>query len=188
MKPKPLIGCFFLILSLLSCASHPRVLFDFDQKEDFSRFSSFAFYPLPGKLAAEVSVQHFDVIKSAAIRELQAKGFTFATETEMEGADLLIAIHIESRQSFNITLWGYHYARYDDYWRGDEYWGGDGIDEHAASQGTLVLDIVRADEEELIWRGVRAGAVPRNTSGPKLEAVLDRAVADILQTFPPRRR
>lgn len=187
MKPKALAGCLGLILSLLSCASHPRVLFDFDQKEDFSRFSTFAFTAIPEELATEVSPSHVDVLKSAVIRELQARGLAYLQD-DAETADLLIAVHTEPRQRFNITLWGYHYARYDDYWRSDEYWQGGGIDEHAYPQGTVILDFVRADEEDLIWRGVCPEAIPPGDTGKDLKTILDRAVSEILKTFPSTKR
>jgi hypothetical protein len=185
MKPTALIVCLLLILSLLSCSAHPKLLFDFDQHEDFSRYRSFGFYALPEELASEESSQHFDGLRSAVVRELQAKGFTWM---EGEGADLLIAIHTEPRQKFNITLWGYHYAPYDYYWRNDEYWRGGGIDEHTYPRGTLILDFVRADEEELIWRGVRPDALPLGEEGAKLTKTLSRSVSEILKNFPPSKR
>lgn len=181
-------GTFFilpllLILSLLSCSTHPRILFDYDQHEDFSRYRSFRFYSLPSQLASEEGARYFDALKSAVMRELQARGFTWV-EDGAEKADLLIAIHTEPRQKFSVTLWGYHYAPYDYYWRSDEYWKGGGIDEHAYPRGTLILDFIRADEEELIWRGVNPECLPAKGSGARLDDILNRAVSEILKTFP----
>jgi hypothetical protein len=167
----------------IACSSL-TVRFDYDQEQDFSRYTSFAFYPIPEEIGADSSPLVIDRVKAAVIRELEAKGFS-QTGTD---PDLLIAIHTESRDKFSITSWGYHYAPYDTYWRGYGYWYGGGIDVHRYEEGTLVLDIVRADEDEMIWRGAASRALPATSTPEEIDDLVDRAVTGILENFPPPKK
>jgi hypothetical protein len=116
----------------------------------------------------------------AVTRELEAKGLV----PDSEAPDLQIAIHTERRDQFSIIDWGYHYAPYDAYHRGDRYWYGSGIDVLEYEEGSLILDVVRADEDELIWRGVYSEALPLNMTSDKITKLVDQAVARILANFP----
>lgn len=52
-------------------------------------------------------------------------------------------------------------------------------------QGTLVLDIVDAKKNELIWRGSASGALPDNPTPERVEKTVNEAVAQIMERFPP---
>ena len=171
---------FGMLAVLVNCSAY-TAQFDYDRNEDFSAYTTFDFYALPLTIRSEANIRVFERIKDALTRELKAKGFSGSTEHP----DLLIAIHTESKEEFNITQWGYTYAPYDYYWRGEKYWEGGGIDADQYEEGSLILDVVRADKDEMIWRGVYSRALPQKISGEKLKKLADRAVAEILKNFPP---
>ena len=168
------------IIATAGCSSL-TVMFDYDQQEDFSKYHSFDFLPLPQDIKQATSDLVIKRIIAATTRHMQAKGFEFTTNSP----DLLIAIHTEAKDKFNVTNWGYHYAPYDIYWRGHGYWYGSGIDVQQYEEGTLILDLVRADENEMIWRGAASRALPLNPSPDKLDKIVNEAVAKILENFPP---
>lgn len=171
------------VLFLMSC-SPLTVRFDYDQKRDFSRFTSFDFYSIPKEIGADSSPLVINRIKASVTRELESKGYSRSGTAP----DLLVAIHTESRDRFNITHWGYHYAPYDDYLRGYGYWSGGGIDVHQYEEGTLILDFVQADEDEMIWRGAASRALPPRSTPEDLDRLVDLAVTGILENFPPPRK
>ncbi len=158
--------------------------FDYDRNEDFSAYTTYDFYPLPQAVSAEADSRVIQRVKEALTRELKAKGFSRSTEDP----DLLIAIHTQTKEKINITNWGYTYAPYDYYWRGDDYWHGEGIDEYQYEEGSLMLDMVRADEDEMIWRGLYSRALPLKLTPEKIDKLVDHAVATILESFPPQQK
>lgn len=175
-----LMSAFFL--SAVGCSSY-TVMFDYDRQEDFSQYRSFDFLPAPSDVRPESSNLVLNRVTAAVTRELEAKGLKQSSSSP----DILIAIHTESQDKFNVTDWGYHYAPYDYYWRGDSYWSGGGIDVHQYEEGTLILDMVRADEKEMIWRGAASKALPYNPTPDKIDKIVNEAVSKILENYPPNK-
>ena len=52
------------------------------------------------------------------------------------------------------------------------------------SEGTLIVDIIDADSNELIWRGTATGTVERGSD--KASEKIHGAVYKIMTKFPPR--
>jgi hypothetical protein len=170
-----------LLASLWGCSS-PPIRFDYDARTDFLRFKTFDFYPIPETIRSEIDPKVIQRIQQAVTRKLQYKGMILnATDP-----DLRIAVHTESGTKFSVILWGYHYAPYSYYWQEDAYWNG-GIDLARYPAGTLVLDIVRTDKNEMIWRGVVPQALPEDLDQSELDRCVNRAVEQILENFPPQR-
>lgn len=163
-----------------ACSSY-TVMYDYDRQENFTQYKSFDFLPLPEDIRQQSNELVIKRVQTAVIRELAAKGLKHATSNP----DILIAIHTEAKDRFNVTNWGYHYAPYDYYWRGYGYWYGGGIDVYEYEEGTLILDMVRADEKEMIWRGAATKALPYNPTPDKIDQIVNEAVARILENFPP---
>jgi hypothetical protein len=172
-----------LIVLLAGCSS-TSVRFDYDRQQDFSRFKTFDFYPIPKEIGPDANPLVVKRIKDAVIRELAHKGFAQA-ETN---PDLLIAIHTESQDRFNVTDWGYHYAPYDYYWRDYGYWYDGGIDVHQYEEGTLTLDFVSVDNDEMVWRGVASRALPYQSTSEQIDKLVKQAVSKILENFPPPKK
>jgi hypothetical protein len=181
MKNSALILLAALVMLTARCSSSLTVLYDYDRQEDFSQYHSFDFLPQPKDIQQETSDLVIKRIIASTTRQLEAKGLKLTKSKP----DLLIAIHTEAKDKFNVTNWGYHYAPYDIYWRGYGYWHGGGIDVQQYEEGTLILDVIRADEKEMIWRGAASRALPQSPSPNKLDKIVNEAVAKILENFPP---
>jgi hypothetical protein len=52
-------------------------------------------------------------------------------------------------------------------------------------EGTLLVDIIDAGRNELVWRGTATGTVEPELTPAESQARLDDAAAKLLQTFPP---
>ena len=127
-------------------------------------------------------------IKNAVENELEEKGFLKVDSSP----DFYVVYHASVKQKLTRTYidgWGYYYPRYrrNPPVRRPVYrryppavWGSVYVD--AYDEGTLVIDIVDAETNELAWRGAASGAV-----GDPARAVekIDEAVRVILETFPP---
>lgn len=172
-----------LIVLLAGCSS-TSVRFDYDRQQDFSQFKTFDFYPIPKEIGPDINPLVVKRVQDAVIRELAHKGLS---QTDVD-PDLRIAIHTESKDKFNVTNWGYHYAPYDYYWRGYGYWYGGGVDVQQYEEGTLMLDFVRADEDEMVWRGVASRALPSQSTPEQTDALVKLVVSEILVNFPPQKK
>ena len=116
-----LLICCILILSV-TCSS-TKVHFDYDRQEDFTQYRTYNFIPVPEELGTEVSPMVIRRIEEAIALALGDKGFN---RTDVS-PDFLVAIHLESKDKFDVQHWGYSYAPYDLYYRGAGYWGSGGI-------------------------------------------------------------
>ena len=173
--------CCLLIISV-SCSSI-KVHFDYDRKEDFSQFRTYNFIPLPDTLSTEVNSMAVRRIEEAIALALGDKGFN---RTEV-GPDFLVAIHLESKDKFDVQNWGYTYAPYDLYYRGAGYWGTGGISVHKYQQGTLIIDVVKTADKELVWRGVGTKALSPNPTPTTIDRNVNQVVSKILGNFPPKK-
>ncbi len=75
------------------------------------------------------------------------------------------------------------FGRYPYYCGSPWYWYGEGS-AYRYQDGTLIIDIIDAQTRTLVWRGWYSGVINRdNTIDDK---TLQRAVKEILKTFPPQ--
>jgi hypothetical protein len=170
-----------LLLFAVSCSS-TKVHFDYDRQEDFSQLRTYNFIPLPEEIRADVNPIVIRRIEEAIALALGDKGFN---RTEAS-PDFLVAIHLESKDKFDVQHWGYSYAPYDLYYRGAGYWGSGGISVQQYQQGTLIIDVVKAAEKELVWRGVGTKALSPNPTPRTIERNVNQVVSKIMQSFPPK--
>jgi len=172
--------CFLLLFSV-SCST-AKVHFDYDRQEDFSQFRTYNFIPVPNELSADVNSMVIRRIEEAIALALGDKGFN---RTEAS-PDFLVAIHLESKDKFNVQNWGYSYAPYDLYYRGAGYWGSGGITVQQYQQGTLIIDVVKTADKELVWRGVGTKALSPNPTPKTIDRNVNLVVSKIMQSFPPK--
>ena len=64
-----------LVLLLAGCSS-TSVRFDYDRQQDFSRFKTFDFYPIPKEIGPDTNPLVIKRIQDAVIRELAHKGLS----------------------------------------------------------------------------------------------------------------
>ena len=111
-------------------------------------------------------------IRQAVAEVLNAKGYREAAETD---ADFLVTFHVTIENRVR-TYGSYGYPYYGRGWgHGSSYTA-------SFKEGTLILDLMLAEERRLIWRGWRTNVVPTpDTKGSKIQF----AVEKILERFPP---
>ena len=186
---------FLLLLGLLAgCASSVAVNTDFDRSANFTRYTTFNWYQsVPA--ARRDSVYKYDTfldkyIKEAVEANLTSKGLRLTTTNP----DLLVAydVKVVTRQEVRPD-YGYYPGWYGPGWYGYGWWYGYRynygysrfgapmyIDQY--QDGTIIIDLVDAKENELIWRGhgqMQVGST--NVS----QGEVNRIVAKILDKYPP---
>jgi hypothetical protein len=161
---------FVLVVAFISGCAAYSIKTDFDRSIDFSRYTTYKWMKTPSDVLGPRSTQSLldKRVKSAVNRELAMKGLQESTGQ----AELLITYHAGVRNKVDVSTHRYGY-------RG---WG-TAVDVQQYSEGTLVLDLIDAERNQLIWRGWGTGAVDRDPS--QMESRVNKAVTEILAKFPP---
>ncbi len=164
----------------LGC-SNISVSYDYDTKSDFTSLKTFDFMPVP--VQSNVNTLNVKRIQDAVRNQLESKGYTQTPDNP----DFQIAMHLSKQEKArvkSVTDSGYThtFGRRIDW--GDNT-GTRRINVYEYEEGTLILDFVDAQSNELSWRGVATAEILHYTNPEKREKRINKAVQKILNNFPP---
>lgn len=161
---------------ILSSCSSIKVATDYDKEVNFDQYKSFAFYK-PGIDEAEISDLDKKRILKAIERELVAKGMVKQTQP-----DILVSIFTETRENINIYQNNFGYG-----WGWNPYfWGPGGMNSVSSNiEGTLYIDLIDAERNELVWQGLGTGILSLDME--KKEEKINEIVNKIMEKYPPER-
>lgn len=147
-----------------------RISVDYRETTDFSAYHTYSW--APGTAAQREMAE--DRIVQAVERELAERGL----HRVPSGGDLSVTTHVLVGE---LTL-----QQLDDpiHW---DFWSGiTDVDPFDLGAGTLVIDFVDPDSDDLVWRGLAT-----KTVGPypdkKLMRKIDKLIGKLLAKFPPER-
>ncbi len=167
---------FAVIFSLLGACSSIKVATDYSKEANFDSYKSFAFYK-PGIDKAEISDLDKKRILRAIESELLKKGFT-----KSSNPDLLVSIFTETRENINIHQNNFGYGWGWNPW----FWGPQGMNTVTQNiEGTLFIDLIDAQQNELVWQGLGTGILDLDRGVDKKIEKINRIVAEILAKYPP---
>ncbi len=168
-----------LLASIAGCSSL-SVNYDYDQNVEWGKFKTYGWMSAPQRPSDPNSpLQNTPLLEqrvhNSVDHEMQQRGITMADDP-----DILVVYHIGTQDKIQVTDWGY---RYSDYYWG---YGGRQIDVYQFTEGSLVIDLVDAETQNLVWRGTGTGVVDQSQKSP--EEMQDRAnnvIQKIMESFPP---
>jgi hypothetical protein len=174
------------LLALAGCAT--RVSSDFDRDAVFAYYNTFDWLSPPARASEEVRSDTdpdgpFERnslldkrIRSAVNANLTARGFRYLESGE---ADFRMNYYVRFKDKLYAT--GNDFGYWGRYYRGG-FGSGFNYSVRQYQEGTIILDIIDRKQDQLVWRG---WAVTRSSDGNLDEAEVSRAVARILERFPP---
>lgn len=169
-----IVAIFF---GVTGCGSSLQVQSDYDRQADFSTYKTFRWIPQPQN-AMDIGPLAND-IQRAITSELLTKGL----EEVATNPDLLIVYHAGVEEKVT----GAHINNYGYGWGTWGYWGAgpttSTVHYNSYEEGTLVIDMIDATENELVWRGVAQGSVDDRVE--KIRKNLPGTIAKILEAYPP---
>ncbi len=163
-------------LFILGCDLKTGV--DYDREADFSQITSFGW---TGKQHPEINDLVHNRILDALRSQLEAKG---VREVD-SNPDVFVTYYGDDNQRtvLDTTHSGYGYG---PGWG----WGGAGMGMGSSTttvrtykEGTLIVDVYRAGDKQLIWRGTVTGTISDNPQ--KNEKNIVKGIAKLFQKFPP---
>ena len=168
--------------SLFAGCSGMSISSDFDPTavDKMKTYKAYSWLPAPQTRKRSTDQFVAKRITMATEHALQKKGM----ERALTGApDFLVGWHgaIDSKLQYSTvnTYYGYGWG----------YWGGMGTTQTYATeynQGSLIIDIVDAKTNELVWRGVAQAEVYPQSDPDYRNQQIDSAVSKILSQFPPK--
>lgn len=87
--------------------------------------------------------------------------------------DVFVVTHVLTREDISLRDWG----------NGPFRWGDSTIDISKILVGTLVVDILDAKNNQLVWRGIASGTL--SDKPEKIEAKINKAAEKMFNKFPP---
>ena len=173
MRMPPLAGAATLVL-LATPAVAQNVTYDFDKMADFSSLKTYTWVrgtPLNDEL------NHRRIL-NAVDSQLHLKGF--ARVDSSANPDVLIAYHASFNRDIQINGFS---SGWGPYRFGANRSGTARVDKILV--GTLVVDMVDAHTQTIVWRGSATKEVDVNASPEKRERNINRAVEKLFQNYPP---
>lgn len=185
-----------LVLWWLSgCSSTPSVVTDYDTAFSFGELESFRVEATErddpnSLLISPFTLMHlqrlieqqlqdrYELVQEASDEEQEASGETTA--------DFLVRYHIVTEDRLDVRnhdpRFGFGLYGYGPWYR---YSYTPGPQARVYRQGTLVIDVVRARDEQPLWRGVSEQRLADSLTPQERRERLSAAATEILSRFPP---
>jgi hypothetical protein len=164
----------FVVVALAACAT-ATTSSDGDRSADFSRFKTYAWKEVRAKQDPAVEAE----IVSAVDSVLVSRGLRKVSSSP----DLWVVEHTRLSSQAQVSTydsgWGYSAA---------PGWGGAATTGTVSqvSVGDLLVDLVDAANQKLVWRGSARQAVDPAASAERRERMIADAVAKMFAGYPPK--
>jgi len=165
-----------ILLFLFASCTTVRVATDYDRNANFNDYNSFAFYK-PGIDQAKISDLDKKRILRAIDANLSAKGMT-----KSGSPALLVSIFTKERERVDVYNNNFGYG-----WGWNPWWYGGfgGSTVSRSTEGSLYIDFIDAETNELVWQGIGSSRLITHGSVEEREERIQKIVSEILAEYPP---
>jgi hypothetical protein len=177
-----------VLLALAGCASGPEVRVDSDPAVNVASFRTFAFFEPLATDNAGYSTLVTTRLKSAARREMEARGYVY----DAAKPALLLNFQLNIQERTDIRSSPSAGVRYGGYYGYRSYgaWAGYPADIETTHYkvGTLNIDVVDAERKALVWQAVGEGRIKKESvknPGPAIDNAVALLMADLPSRLPP---
>ncbi len=166
-----------LFLLAIGCSEQLRVRSDYDKDVNLRLYKTYAWLPvkeIESKTNPLVYNELTDKrIKRAVDAQLKVKSIQYTADSP----DLRVHYHIviDNKSMVRPATYGYNYS---------QYWIRNQMDVYQYREGTLIIDLMDAKNNNLIWRGWGTAILDNGDIDLREEEIND-AVYKILKEFPP---
>jgi len=173
-----LLALLMPVLLMLSGCSSMKVTTDWSESTDFDRFETFMYKDSDQNLSSANPLNHRRVV-DAINREMIAEGFLEVAENP----DVFVTYYaaIDEQIVLNSTNTGYSHG--SRWYRGGVGMGTTTTTSSTVVTGTLVIDMLDAPANELIWRGRVSDTM--STNPDQVTDSINRGIAKVFGQFPP---
>ncbi|WP_049723868.1 DUF4136 domain-containing protein [Gilvimarinus polysaccharolyticus] len=179
---KPLAALIVATVVLAGCATRgPTIQSDYDRDADFNAYQTFAFFEPLGTDKSGYSTLITSHFKSAARDAMEQLGYTYSEQSP----DLLVNFFSNTETRSDVRTSPSITATYG--YRGGLYLGlplyGSNTDTRHYKVGTLNIDVIDSEKNQLIWEGSSEGKLnSEDMNNPR--DTIRTAVMEIFKTYP----
>lgn len=181
---KTIIGSLTLLLTgalVSSCGPTLTVSSDYDRSANFAAYKTFSMYSL--KNDGSVSRLNEDRIVKYIRAEMEKKGF----REDSKNPDLLVNTVTVMKNKKGITASAMHSYGWGGVYRPYGYWaapvsGSANVTAYDYKDGSLVIDVIDASNNKMIWTGSGSAEIHRQPKNP--EHAISETVTKIMSGFP----
>jgi hypothetical protein len=161
----------FLLCMLVASTPAQSVQSDFDKSFNFSKLKTFNFTIQRRKLNDPLAQDSLNDgrIKSALETKLTSNGFQMGGTDK---PDFTVAYYVTTRNKFDVQDYGYGPPR---------WFGRRDIRVDQYTEGTLTVDLIDVNTQQLIWRGRASGSVELKNIDKKIDKAVDKLVKQFLK-------
>lgn len=171
---KSLLSTFILFcLVLFTSCNTVRVSSDFDRNTDFSKYKTFTFHEGEINKLKMNSLDKKRIITTIG-KKLVEKSLT--PVQSLSNADLIVNISAYNKNRIIIDAPWYDPWLYGPLWRNP-------YNMRNYHEGTLVIDLIDAKQNTLVWQGIGTGLDLDNIEKKAID--IPKSVNEILAKFPP---
>ena len=154
--------CLPILLGALiigGCATAPRVSWVASPEADLASYRTFAFFtPLGTDREEGTGTILSETLRRETRQQLEARGLVFVAEDP----DLLVNFFVETREVIEGVQRPGVGIRYGVFHRHYGVWADYETDIRQYTEGTLHVDVVDADRDQLVWEGVAQQRLPED--------------------------
>jgi hypothetical protein len=180
MKFNNRVLLLFSFLFASGCSEQLRVRSDYDKDVNLKLYKTYAWLPVK-EIESKVDPLVFNEltnkrIKSAVDLQLKSKLIKYTADSP----DLRVHYHIviDNKSMMLPARYGYNYS---------QYWIRNQTDVYYYREGTLIIDLMDAKSNNLVWRGWGIRTVD-NSDIDLTEQEINDAVDKIMKAFPPTKK
>jgi hypothetical protein len=178
MRPRVYLPLLLLLLATLP-ASAQKTNVDWDRSTDFSQFHTYAWQKSPHPAKGLWDQRVIDGVN----QQLQAKGL----KEVQSDPDLWVVYTTHIKDQKQVVGTGYNYG---PGWGWGPWWGGGPTtttyNTYITKEGTLVVELANAKNQELEWRGSVTDTVSDNSN--KNINNLNKGIAKLFKGYPPKQQ
>lgn len=167
-------------LFLVNCSNQVRVKYDYDREVNLRKYKTYDWLPNKEIESKNNPLLYNELtdkrIKKAVNLQFQIKGIQLTSDNP----DFRVHYHIiiDNRSAVRPAPYGYYYS---------PYWMRNQVDVYQYREGTLIIDLMDANTNNLVWRGWGVSAIDSDDVD-LAEEKINNAVYKILSEFPPTKK
>jgi hypothetical protein len=177
-----LLAAVAVLTVLAACQTRPEVRSQSAPNLDLARYTTYGFMEKPSTDTAGYTTLTTRYLEEAVSREMASRGYT-----RSEKPDLLVNFHVATKDKIESRgpSFGVGYGGWGGWRRGYGYNVGIGgyDDIHNYTEGSLTIDVVDRERNELIWSGTAVGRLTKKAQ-EKPQPAIEEAVDLIFAKYP----
>jgi hypothetical protein len=173
------IVVLFLAAWMLSACSSITVQSDYDREANFAAYQTYALKVVPMEGFPEV----LDDLTKNRVEKFIREEMAYRGYKEADAPDLYVTygVRVDDKQKMVANTYYYNSPYYYGYWGGYNY-GWSEIDVVDYKVGTLIIDIVDAERNRLVWYGAGSKVIDGGSRDP--ESTIKSAIGKIFRYYP----